>query len=82
MPDPCRAFAFGPGVHRKTGGFGRACTHKGRLEAVLPKIAWPKLSVQAIYPNRNQLPAKVRSFLDYLAGPNGLTAAMAQFDEP
>jgi len=43
----------------------------GRLEAVLPQIAWPKLHIQAIYADRSYLPVKVRSFLDFLAGPAG-----------
>lgn len=45
----------------------------GRLEAVLPDQAWPIIPIYAIYPDRSYLPAKVRSFLDFLAGPNGLT---------
>ncbi|MEN8831041.1 MAG: LysR family transcriptional regulator [Pacificibacter sp.] len=49
---------------------------EGKLEAVLPEIAWPKLQIQAIYADRSYLPAKVRSFLDFLAGPNGLSAAL------
>lgn len=46
---------------------------EGRLEAVLPMIAWPKLHIQAIYADRSYLPAKVRSFLDFLAGPAGFS---------
>ncbi|MGJ8584161.1 MAG: LysR family transcriptional regulator [Marinosulfonomonas sp.] len=49
----------------------------GRLEPVLPQIEWPKLQVQAIYADRSYLPAKVRSFLDFLAGPDGLSASLA-----
>lgn len=45
----------------------------GRLEAVLPKVDWPKLQLQAIYADRSYLPAKVRSFLDFLAGPDGFS---------
>lgn len=45
---------------------------KGILEAVLPEAAWPQVPLYAIYPDRSYLPAKVRSFLDFLAGPNGL----------
>ena len=48
----------------------------GHLEAVLPMIAWPKLHIQAIYADRSYLPAKVRSFLDLLAGPDGLSAVL------
>jgi len=48
----------------------------GRLEAVLPTIAWPKLHIQAIYADRSYLPAKVRSFLDFLAGPDGFSSAL------
>lgn len=44
----------------------------GRLELVLPKVDWPKLHVNAIYADRSYLPAKTRSFLDYLTGPQGL----------
>lgn len=46
-----------------------------RLEAVLPEINWPKLHVQAIYADRSYLPAKVRTFLDFLASKNGLAFA-------
>jgi len=45
---------------------------KGLLELVLPNVAWPKVPLRAIYPDRSYLPAKVRSFLDFLAGPKGL----------
>lgn len=45
----------------------------GLLEPVLPDTNWPKVPISAIYPDRSYLPAKVRSFLDFLAGPNGLT---------
>ena len=44
----------------------------GLLETVLPGQVWPKVPISAIYPDRSYLPAKVRSFLDFLAGPNGL----------
>ncbi|MFK8036384.1 MAG: LysR family transcriptional regulator [Hyphomicrobiales bacterium] len=44
----------------------------GRLELTLPDVDWPKLHVNAIYADRSYLPAKTRSFLDYLAGPHGL----------
>ena len=45
---------------------------EGLLEPVLPEAAWPKVPLYAIYPDRSYLPAKVRSFLDFLSGPNGL----------
>ena len=48
----------------------------GRLEVVLPQVTWPTLQIHAIYADRSYLPAKVRSFLDFLAGPDGLAAAM------
>jgi len=48
----------------------------GRLETVLPTITWPKLQVQAIYPDRSYLPAKVRSFLDFLAGSEGFSSVL------
>lgn len=48
----------------------------GRLELVLPEIDWPKLHVNAIYADRSYLPAKTRSFLDYLAGPKGLSSVI------
>lgn len=44
----------------------------GRLERVLPEAAWPVVPLFAIYPDRSYLPAKVRSFLDFLASPDGL----------
>jgi len=45
---------------------------KGLLEIALPNVAWPKVPLRAIYPDRSYLPAKVRSFLDFLAVPKGL----------
>lgn len=48
----------------------------GRLEVVLPQITWPTLPIQAIYADRSYLPAKVRIFLDFLAGPKGVAAVM------
>jgi DNA-binding transcriptional LysR family regulator len=45
---------------------------EGLLEPVLPDEAWPKVPISAIYPDRSYMPAKVRSFLDFLAGPMGL----------
>ena len=49
----------------------------GRLELVMPQIDWPRLQIQAIYSDRSYLPAKIRSFLDFMAGPGGLGAALA-----
>lgn len=49
----------------------------GLLEPVLPDVKWPKVPLYAIYPDRSYLPAKVRSFLDFLAGPDGLGAENA-----
>lgn len=46
----------------------------GLLEIVLPDLLRPKAPLYAIYSDRSYLPAKVRSFLDFLAGPNGLAA--------
>lgn len=46
-----------------------------RLEIVLPHITWPTLPIQAIYADRSYLPAKVRTFLDFLASPKGLVTA-------
>lgn len=48
----------------------------GRLEAILPQTAWPIVPIYAIYPDRSYLPAKVRSFLDFLAGPRGLASVV------
>lgn len=38
----------------------------GRLEHVLPDLARPAAPLYAVYPDRSYLPAKVRSFLDFL----------------
>lgn len=46
----------------------------GELETVLPELISPASPLYAIYPERSYLPAKVRSFLDFLAGPSGLKA--------
>lgn len=50
----------------------------GRLEVVLPQVAWPTLPMHAIYADRTYLPAKVRSFLDFLMGPEGLATAQSE----
>ena len=42
------------------------------LERLLPDQIGPEVTLSAIYPNRSFLAAKTRSFLDFLAGPNGL----------
>lgn len=47
-----------------------------RLEIVLPEVSWPKLHINAIYADRSYLPAKVRSFLDFLVSPEGLSSHM------
>lgn len=44
---------------------------EGRLERVLPDLPAPTVSLSAIYADRSYLPAKTRSFLDFLAGPEG-----------
>ncbi len=44
----------------------------GVLEPVLPRELWPAVTLHAVYPNRSYLPAKVRSFLDFLGGPEGI----------
>lgn len=44
----------------------------GALRSVLPQTLWPQVTLHAVYPNRSYLPAKVRTFLDFLTGPNGI----------
>ena len=44
---------------------------EGRLEQLLPDLPSPTVGLSAIYPDRSYLPAKTRSFLDFLAGPEG-----------
>lgn len=44
---------------------------EGRLEQLLPDLLTPKVRLSAIYPDRSYLPAKTRSFLDFLASPEG-----------
>lgn len=44
----------------------------GRLEAAVDRAFWPEVTLYAVYPNRSYLPAKTRSFLDYLTGPHGI----------
>lgn len=50
----------------------------GRLENPLSGVDWHTLPIHAIYADRSYLPAKVRSFLDFLAGPDGLKTAQAR----
>jgi DNA-binding transcriptional LysR family regulator len=40
---------------------------QGKLVPVLPRYCQPDLAAYAIYPTRRHLPAKVRSFVDFLA---------------
>lgn len=49
----------------------RAHLAAGRLERLLPDFPAPRVALSAIYPDRSYLPAKTRSFLDFLAGPEG-----------
>lgn len=44
----------------------------GRLERVLPDELAPRAALYAVYADRTYLPAKVRSLLDFLAGPDGI----------
>lgn len=44
---------------------------EGRLERLLPDLPAPTVPLSAIYPARSYLPAKTRSFLDFLTGPEG-----------
>jgi DNA-binding transcriptional LysR family regulator len=48
----------------------------GRLERLLPNLPAPMVALSAIYPDRSYLPAKTRSFLDFLAGPEGFGGAL------
>lgn len=50
----------------------------GRLEAALGQELWPEVTLHAVYPNRSYLPAKTRSFLDYLTGPHGIGGLEAE----
>lgn len=45
---------------------------EGLLEPALPPEFWPAVTLNAVYPNRSYLPAKTRSFLDFLTGPDGI----------
>lgn len=49
----------------------RAYLAEGRLVRLLPDFPAPTVGLSAIYPDRSYLPAKTRSFLDFLAGPEG-----------
>lgn len=44
---------------------------EGRLERLLPDFPAPTVALSAIYADRSYLPAKTRSFLDFLTGPDG-----------
>lgn len=56
----------------------RAHVSSGRLERLLPDLPAPRVALSAIYPDRSYLPAKTRSFLDFLTGPEGLGAAFGE----
>ncbi len=44
----------------------------GLLEPVLPRELWPAVTLHAVYPNRSYLPAKLRCFLDFISGADGI----------
>jgi hypothetical protein len=71
-----------PHKHHSPQGTSESQMNENRLEAVLPKVDWPKLQLQAIYVDRSYLPAKTRSFLDFVSGPNGITPALRDFSSP
>ena len=48
----------------------------GRLEQLLPDLPAPTVALSAIYPDRSYLPAKTRTFLDFLAGPAGFAGPL------
>jgi DNA-binding transcriptional LysR family regulator len=39
----------------------------GRLEQVLPQFHTPDANIHAMYPQRHQLAARVRAFVDFMA---------------
>lgn len=45
----------------------------GRLERILPSLTAPRVPLFGLYPDRSYLPAKVRSLLDFLTGPDGIS---------
>lgn len=49
----------------------RAHLAAGRLERLLPEFPAPAVALSAVYPDRSYLPAKTRSFLDFLTGAEG-----------
>jgi DNA-binding transcriptional LysR family regulator len=51
---------------------------EGRLERVLPELPSPTVGLPAIYPDRSYLPAKTRSILDFLAGPEGFGGPLGE----
>lgn len=53
----------------------------GRLERVLPELPAPTVSLSAVYPDRSYLPAKTRTFLDFLIGLDAF-GAPAGVDKP
>lgn len=55
----------------------RAHLAEGLLERLLPDLPSPTVGLSAIYPDRSYLPAKTRTFLDFLAGPEGFGGELA-----
>ncbi len=51
---------------------------RGRLELVLPQVQAPGLDIYAVYPERRNMPGRVRLFLDFLVGKFGENAAWQQ----
>lgn len=58
----------------------RAHLVAGQLERVLPDLPPPTVGLSAIYPDRSYLPAKTRSFLDFLAGSEGFGGPLGACD--
>lgn len=61
-----QAALAGHGVLRVTASFTRAAVEAGALRRILPDHVCEPLSVHALLPARQFLPAKVRCFLDGL----------------
>ena len=64
-----QAALAGHGVLRVTASFTRAAVEAGSLKRLLPDHVCEPLSVHALLPARQFVPAKVRCFLDALGGP-------------
>jgi DNA-binding transcriptional LysR family regulator len=63
----CELAAAGVGLAMVPTFYAAPYLRSGRLKRVLERYRMPELGIHAVYPERTQVPPKVRAFVDFLA---------------